>query len=66
MVCVQYLPGLFLVHEQSMANHCAAYNGHYLEDGNLSDNARRTVKNPDDVDRLWELSERLVGQKFDY
>ncbi|KAF2266199.1 putative short-chain dehydrogenase [Lojkania enalia] len=43
-----------------------AYNGAYLEDGNISSDIRPTASNPDDVDKLWDLSERLVGQKFEY
>lgn len=43
-----------------------AFNGAYLEDGNISDNLRATAKNPEDVERLWKLSEQLVGQTFKY
>jgi NAD(P)-dependent dehydrogenase (short-subunit alcohol dehydrogenase family) len=42
------------------------YNGAYLENGNISDHARPTVSDPDDVDKLWKLSERLVATEFDY
>ncbi|KAF1352767.1 NAD(P)-binding protein, partial [Lizonia empirigonia] len=42
------------------------YNGVYLEDGNLSDNLLSTATNPADVEKLWKLSEKLVGQEFAY
>lgn len=42
-----------------------AYNGAYLEDGNISDRLQPTAKNAEDVERLWKLSEELIGQKFD-
>ncbi|KAJ4365893.1 hypothetical protein N0V83_008515 [Neocucurbitaria cava] len=41
-------------------------NGVYLENGNLSDDVQETAKNPDDVEKLWKLSEELVGQPFSY
>ena len=44
----------------------AAFNGGYLEDTNISDKVRPTAKNPEDVEKLWKLSEELVGQKFQY
>ena len=44
----------------------AAYNGVYLENGNLSDNLQPTATNPADVEKLWKLSEKLVGQDFTY
>lgn len=40
------------------------YNGAYLEDGNVSDGVQPTAKNPGDVEKLWKLSEELVGEKF--
>ena len=43
-----------------------AFNGDYLEDGNISDNVRPTAKKPEDVEKLWKLSEELVGQTFLY
>jgi hypothetical protein len=43
-----------------------ADNGAYLGDGNLSDDLQPTVKNPADVEKLWKLSEKLVGQDFAY
>ena len=42
------------------------YNGAYLENGNLSDDVQPPAQNPADVERLWELSEELVGEKFCY
>lgn len=48
----------------------ADYNGHYLVDGNISGEGAsglwHTATNPDDVERLWKLSEQLVGEKFEY
>ncbi|KAH6639681.1 putative short-chain dehydrogenase [Boeremia exigua] len=43
-----------------------AYNGVYLEDGNLSDDLQPSATNPADVEKLWKLSEKLVGQDFSY
>jgi NAD(P)-dependent dehydrogenase (short-subunit alcohol dehydrogenase family) len=42
------------------------YNGAYLEDGNLSNDLQPTVKGAGDAEKLWELSERLVGETFEY
>lgn len=42
------------------------YNGVYLEDGNLSKNEQPTVKKEGDAEKLWKLSEELVGQTFAY
>ncbi|KAH7401318.1 retinol dehydrogenase 13 [Pyrenochaeta sp. MPI-SDFR-AT-0127] len=42
------------------------YNGEYLENGNLSDDLQPTATNPDDVEKLWKLSEELVGESFTY
>lgn len=39
-------------------------NGAYLEDGNVVE-AYEYATAPDNVERLWALSEELVGQKFD-
>lgn len=41
------------------------YNGVYLDDGHLAD-PQDTASNPEDVERLWKLSEELVGQTFRY
>ncbi|KAF2134172.1 retinol dehydrogenase 13 [Dothidotthia symphoricarpi CBS 119687] len=43
-----------------------AYNGVYLEDGNLSDDVQPTATPPGDEEKLWKLSEKLVGQTFEY
>lgn len=43
-----------------------AYNGVYLEDGNLSDDVQPTARGEGIEERLWELSEQLVGEKFSY
>ncbi|KAF2122496.1 hypothetical protein BDV96DRAFT_482071 [Lophiotrema nucula] len=42
------------------------YNGAYLEDGNVQTKIGSNASNPADAERLWELSEKLVGQKFEY
>jgi hypothetical protein len=42
-----------------------AYNGAYLEDGNLG-TVEPTAAKPEDVDKLWKLSEDLVGETFAY
>ncbi|KAH6613090.1 putative short-chain dehydrogenase [Boeremia exigua] len=60
--------------DECAATHVAAafdprlkpYNGAYLEDGNVSDRLQPTATNPEDIDKLWKLSEKLVGQEFDY
>lgn len=44
----------------------AEYNGAFLMDGNLSDDIQPTARNPDHVERLWKLSEKLVGETFEY
>lgn len=41
------------------------WNGAYMEDGNVhEEKLRATAGKLEDVDRLWKLSEGLVGQKF--
>ncbi|KAL1644889.1 hypothetical protein SLS61_008570 [Didymella pomorum] len=42
------------------------YNGIYLENGNLSDDLQPTATHPADAEKLWKLSEKLVGQEFAY
>lgn len=44
------------------------YNGAYLEDGNLAPAKylKETASKPEDAEKLWKLSEKLVGQAFDY
>lgn len=44
-----------------------AHNGAYLTDGNLAKEGdlRPTARTIDD-ERVWELSEKLVDQKFRY
>ena len=44
-----------------------AFNGEYLEDGNLTDDIAPTVtKNPEDVEKTWKLSEQIIGKTFEY
>jgi hypothetical protein len=40
-------------------------NGAYLEDANLSI-VEETANKPEDVEKLWKLSEELVGETFAY
>ncbi|KAF2851266.1 NAD(P)-binding protein [Plenodomus tracheiphilus IPT5] len=40
-------------------------NGAYLDDGHVAE-PEATASNPADVERLWKLSEKLVGQTFEY
>ncbi|KAF2827699.1 NAD(P)-binding protein [Ophiobolus disseminans] len=42
------------------------YNGVYLEDGNPSDDVQPTARGEEDAEKLWKLSEELVGQQFKY
>jgi hypothetical protein len=46
------------------------YNGEYLQDSRISDPYKDTVKSwavsKVEADRLWKLSEKLVGQEFSY
>jgi hypothetical protein len=42
-----------------------AHNGAYLEDANLSD-VEKTASDPEDVEKLWKLSEELVRETFSY
>jgi NAD(P)-dependent dehydrogenase (short-subunit alcohol dehydrogenase family) len=41
------------------------HNGAYLEDGNVS-TPRSTATKEEDVEKLWKLSEDIVGEKFQY
>ncbi|KAI4173142.1 MAG: hypothetical protein LQ343_003069 [Gyalolechia ehrenbergii] len=45
-------------------------NGSYLQDGHIADPYTETIKpyalDKVEADKLWELSEKLVGQGFDY
>jgi hypothetical protein len=41
------------------------HNGAYLEDAHISD-VEKTAKDPEDVEKLWKLSEELVGETFSY
>lgn len=44
-----------------------AYNGAYLEDGNVfPDRQPLPASNLEEAERLWKLSEELVGQTFEY
>jgi NAD(P)-dependent dehydrogenase (short-subunit alcohol dehydrogenase family) len=43
-----------------------AYNGAYLADGNLSGELQPTVTKEGDAEKLWKLSEQLVGETFEY
>jgi hypothetical protein len=58
--------GLECLHPFGFSDAYTDYNGAYLMDGHIADSIPPTVQNPEDVDRLWELSEKLVGQKFQY
>jgi hypothetical protein len=42
------------------------FNGAYLENANLTDNVYPVAKKAEDVEKLWKLSEKLVGQEFQY
>jgi hypothetical protein len=42
------------------------YSGAFLEDGSVSDNVRPTATNPEDPEKLWRLSEEIIGQKFEF
>ncbi|KAF2869037.1 putative short-chain dehydrogenase [Massariosphaeria phaeospora] len=43
------------------------YNGSYLDDGHVADDAlESTATHPEDVEKLWKLSEKLVDQEFNY
>lgn len=42
-------------------------NGAYLEDGDIAVNApSESLSLPENQTRLWKLSEKLVGEKFDW
>jgi hypothetical protein len=44
-----------------------AYNGAYLNDGNVAnDKLQPTATKEGDVEKLWQLSQKLVGQTFEY
>ncbi|KAF1844034.1 NAD(P)-binding protein [Cucurbitaria berberidis CBS 394.84] len=42
------------------------FNGAYLENGKLSDDVQSTAEKPEDVEKLWKLSEKLVHETFTY
>ncbi|KAG9191998.1 hypothetical protein G6011_10732 [Alternaria panax] len=43
------------------------YNGAFLDNGNLApQEVQPTAKKPEDPEKLWKLSERLVGEEFVY
>ncbi|RMZ70557.1 WW domain-containing oxidoreductase [Pyrenophora seminiperda CCB06] len=43
------------------------YNGAYLDHGNLAPHeVQPTARKPEDVEKLWKLSEKLVGEEFAY
>ena len=43
------------------------YNGAYLHDGNIApEEIQPTAKTPGHPEKLWTLSERLVGEEFAY
>ena len=43
------------------------YNGAYLDNGNLApQEVQPTAKNPEDAEKLWKLSEKLVGEEIAY
>ncbi|KAI4691582.1 hypothetical protein J4E81_007108 [Alternaria sp. BMP 2799] len=43
------------------------YNGAYLDNANVApQEVQPTATNPEDPERLWKLSERLVGEEFVY
>ena len=44
------------------------HNGAYLEDGDLVGKGvlRSTASKAEDAEKLWKLSEELVGEKFQY
>ncbi|KAF1956517.1 NAD(P)-binding protein [Byssothecium circinans] len=42
------------------------FNGTYLEDGNLSDDVWPHATDLEAAEKLWKLSEKLVGQTFQY
>ena len=49
---------------------CADHNGAYLQDCRLADPWKDTVRpwatSPLEAEKLWRLSEKLVGQEFRY
>lgn len=59
-----------LPHTACSANNIPEHNGQYLQDGHIADPYVETIKpyalDKVEADRLWKLSEELVGQNFDY
>lgn len=46
------------------------HNGAYVQDNHIANPYVETIKphakDPVEAERLWKLSEQIVGQKFDY
>lgn len=59
---------MFFVCFDEMLTYVVDVNGVYLEDAHIADPYTQTVKpwgtSKVEADRLWKLSEELVGQKF--
>ena len=51
-----------------VANFCAEHNGVYLQDAHIADPWTETVRpwatSPIEAEKLWKLSEKLVGEEF--
>ena len=66
----------FKSHSQGTATHVLAafepslkaYNGRFLDDSNVVpvEKVRSWARDPYEAERLWKVSEEIVGQKFEY
>ena len=52
------------------SSHGLEHNGAYVQDSHIADPYEETIKphakDPVEADRLWKLSEEIVGQRFHY
>ncbi len=56
-----------LLIKSPLTAHLAEQNGSYLQDGHIDNDALKPhAKDKETAVKLWALTEKLVGQKFDY
>lgn len=73
---IEWSPDYFKSLSEGIATHVVAafdpnlkdFNGRYFEDSNAVplEEVRCWARDPVEAERLWKVSEELVGQKFEY